>query len=194
MNHSRPISLILWALSDGLAGAHVSRQIDIPSPPQCDSSCDPINTIAQGGYFDCLKCVGVADNATTADFAIAQTDLDDFTVACSKVGFALPELTLPGQNPNRTLATAPVSGSGSPSSAKSVSQITIATLPSDILSNPPPSSTLSQKTVTSVPLQSPTSSPAGPTTTPNTAVHAFEGLGMAVGFLVAVVTTACMMF
>ncbi|KAJ7047861.1 hypothetical protein C8F04DRAFT_1060307 [Mycena alexandri] len=215
----RSIPLILCALSAvhmvvggtrprlGLAGAHVSRQINIPSPPQCDSSCDPINTIAQqscpitecctplfqSGYFDCLKCVGIADNATTADFALAQTDLDDFTIACSKEGFALPELTLPGQNPNRTLATA----SGVPSSTKSISQITVSSLPSGILnsSSLPATSTISQKTVTSVPTQSSASSPPGPTTstTPNSAVHHFGGLSMAMGFL-GVAVTACMMF
>ncbi|KAJ7727899.1 hypothetical protein B0H16DRAFT_246522 [Mycena metata] len=218
----RSLPLILCALSAvhlvlgatrprlGLAGAHVPRQINIPNPPQCDSSCDPINTIAQqscpitecctplfqSGYFECLKCVGIADNATTADFALAQTDLDDFTIACSKEGFALPELTLPGQNPNRTLATA--SGvSGVPSSAKSISQITVSSLPSGILNSNslPATSTISQKTVTSVPTQSSPPSPAGPTTsastTPNAAVHHFTGLGMA---FLGVVVTAGMMF
>ncbi|KAJ7163819.1 hypothetical protein C8R43DRAFT_254633 [Mycena crocata] len=146
-------------------------------PPQCASTCDPINTILetntcppatccsdlfQSGYFNCLKCVGLAANATVAEFAQAQTLLDGLTVACSKEGFSLPELTLPGQNSSRTLST--VSSGGRVSTT--LSQITISALPS--LTSGTPMPILSQKTVTAPTFESTTSTgPAAPTTSTN---------------------------
>ena len=74
------------------------------------------------------------------------------TVACSQEGFSLPELTLPGQNPNRTLSTV----SGAHISTRSFSQITLSATPGT-----PPAPTISQMTVTSVP-PVPTLPPVGP--------------------------------
>ncbi|KAJ7499422.1 hypothetical protein FB451DRAFT_1385125 [Mycena latifolia] len=67
--------------------------------------------IFQTGYFECFKCVGVAINAT--DFSIAQEYVDVLTTSCIAEGIALPELTLPGQNSARTLATALPAGASS---------------------------------------------------------------------------------
>ncbi|KAG1902828.1 uncharacterized protein F5891DRAFT_1021356 [Suillus fuscotomentosus] len=74
-------------------------------PPQCTSICDPVNDEVNDGcpmttcctqsfetsYYDCLLC--------------AQSDLDGLYVSCSDYGYSLQELTLPGQNPSRTLLT-----------------------------------------------------------------------------------------
>ncbi|KAJ7895992.1 hypothetical protein B0H14DRAFT_2679927 [Mycena olivaceomarginata] len=106
MTFLRSISLVGWTLSTihsasgipRLAGSGVrlglalnSRQAGLPNAPQCDSTCDPIGTILgagscppteccmpsfQSGYFDCVKCVGLATNATTADWVVAQNDVD----------------------------------------------------------------------------------------------------------------------
>ncbi|KAJ7499419.1 hypothetical protein FB451DRAFT_1549047 [Mycena latifolia] len=189
--HTVATSSIPWpagrsSLRLGLAAALGSRQNDIPNvPPQCTSTCDPVTTILetkscppatccmglfQSDYFNCLECVGVAENATASDFAQAQALVDGLTVACSIEGFPLPELTLPGQNPNRTLATL----SGSQTSMKATqSQITITAL-SATASSVSPSPTISQKTVTALPTSDsvPSSTPApAPTTTTGAAVQ-----------------------
>ncbi|KAJ7929112.1 hypothetical protein B0H13DRAFT_2181578 [Mycena leptocephala] len=175
MTPLRFVSLAVWTLSavhsvtsiprlagfsPRLALALNSRQSGLPAvPPQCVSTCEPVNTILetnscppaecctksfQSEYFGCLKCVGLAANVTNAEWAQAQTLVDALTVACSIEGFTLPELTLPGQNPNRTLST--VSGSHT-SKASAISQITLTALPSSLA----PSTIISQKTVTEVP-------------------------------------------
>ncbi|KAJ7229142.1 hypothetical protein GGX14DRAFT_344859 [Mycena pura] len=149
-------------------------------PPQCVSDCDPINSILatntcppaecctpqfEMGYFSCLKCVGLADNVTTAEFAQAQGLVDALDIACSKLGFALPKLTLPGQNPNRTVATVSVSASGSGRpSASSKMQITLSAPPSFSPSATMPISTMPQVTVTEIPSTVALPSPATPTT------------------------------
>lgn len=88
-------------------------------PDACKTDCDPINArIVQGcspqdccqsnfvnEYFQCLKCVGGARNAT--DFTRAQLTLDDLTVQCDSRGLNVPKLTLPGQDVNRILPSAP---------------------------------------------------------------------------------------
>ncbi|KAJ6627338.1 hypothetical protein B0H10DRAFT_1993999 [Mycena sp. CBHHK59/15] len=164
------------------------RQGGVPSvPPECESTCDPVNTILatntcppaecctelfQSAYFNCLKCVGLALNATAADFAVAQQDVDLLTVSCFNFGFTLPELTLPGQNASRTLATS----SRVSASATHVSQITISALPSSLTAPSSLPATISQKTVTTQPMAStPTSqgpaATSGTGTNSNTAVH-----------------------
>jgi len=222
MTPLRFISLAVWTLSavhsvtsiprlagfsPRLALALNSRQSGLPEvPPQCVSTCDPVNTILetnscppaecctksfQSEYFGCLKCVGLAANVTNAEWAQPQALVDGLTVACSIEGFTLPELTFPGQNPNRTLST--VSGSHT-SKASAISQITISALPSSLA----PSTTISQKTVTEVPTPtSPSStgpstqSPSPPTNT-NAAIPPSRGLDIAVG-LVAVIVSALTM-
>ncbi|KAJ6627334.1 hypothetical protein B0H10DRAFT_1993977 [Mycena sp. CBHHK59/15] len=87
-------------------------------PAACKADCDPFTPFLQGvscpiaqccttlfeaAYFNCFKCVGTATNA---DFSIAQQYVDVVTTSCFIEGITLPELTFPGQNPNRTLATA----------------------------------------------------------------------------------------
>ncbi|KAJ7087296.1 hypothetical protein B0H15DRAFT_306794 [Mycena belliarum] len=142
----------------------------------------------QGSYFECLKCVGIATNATTADFVQAQSLVDGLTVACSKEGFTLPELTFPGQNPNRTLATV----SASQTSVQTTSQITISTLPPPGSSSPtgsPTIGTISQKTVSELPTTaaqaaSSTGTPA-PTTSPNAAYRQVSLDTRMLGFIVA---------
>lgn len=54
-------------------------------------------------------CVGTALNAT--DYTQAQADLDQLIVSCYDYGYTLQELTLPGQNPSRTLSTSLLVGS-----------------------------------------------------------------------------------
>jgi len=114
--------------------------------------------------------VGLADNATVADFAQAQALVDNFTIECTQHGFPLPELTLPGQNSSRTLATA------SQTSVKTVSQITVSAASISLLPTP----TFSQMTVTSLPPAAPGPSTASPTTSTNTgaAAHNNAKFGM----------------
>ncbi|KAJ7762747.1 hypothetical protein DFH07DRAFT_402933 [Mycena maculata] len=189
----RSICIFLGTLSAVHTAASVprsSRRISLNSrqvpdvPPQCDTTCDPVDDILasgncspsqcctplfQSGYFGCLECVGMADNATVAEFAQAQGLVDNLTIACSEEGFALPELTLPGQNPNRTLATVPV---GSSHSASTFSQITVSAPPSTTSAAP----TISQKTITSLPSQPAAPSSTSPTgtgaATPTTSTNA----------------------
>nr|GAT46154.1 predicted protein [Mycena chlorophos] len=111
---------------------------DIPST--CSTDCAPFEPFLDGqtcpvtqccsgafetAYADCFKCVGVAINAT--DYTLAQEYVDVVNTACAAEGYTLPVVTLPGQNPNRTLASAlPADASaiavfgGSSSSASSV--------------------------------------------------------------------------
>ncbi|KAJ7067882.1 hypothetical protein C8F01DRAFT_1116100 [Mycena amicta] len=104
-------------------------------PTACLPECSPFSPFLQGatcavteccsvvfetGYFDCFQCVGTSVNAS--DYSLAQTYVDVVNTACASEGFTLPVLSLPGQNPNRTLATAlppgasaiPVFGPGLP--------------------------------------------------------------------------------
>ncbi|KAG1858340.1 hypothetical protein C8R48DRAFT_834897 [Suillus tomentosus] len=117
-------------------------------PPQCTSICDPVNDEVNDGcpmttcctqsfetsYYDCLLCVGTALNAT--DYTQAQSDLDGLYVSCSDYGYSLQELTLPGQNPSRTLLTSSsartsTDGGTSPSPT-SVSSPTSLSMPTSI--------------------------------------------------------------
>ncbi|KAJ7666520.1 hypothetical protein B0H17DRAFT_1210565 [Mycena rosella] len=104
-------------------------------PAACQAGCEPFTPFLAGatcpvtecctaifeqGYFKCFSCVGSALKAT--DFSVAQEYVDVLTTSCLSEGFTLPELTFPGQNPGRTLATAlpagasniPIFASGSP--------------------------------------------------------------------------------
>ncbi|KAJ7283286.1 hypothetical protein C8J57DRAFT_1292042 [Mycena rebaudengoi] len=96
------------------------RQLDgIPNvPAMCRNDCSPFAGFLAGascpvtqcciplfeaGFFNCFLCIGQAQNVT--DFSIAQTFVDVLTTSCTAEGLTLPELTFPGQDPQRTLAT-----------------------------------------------------------------------------------------
>ncbi|KAJ7265902.1 hypothetical protein B0H12DRAFT_175720 [Mycena haematopus] len=215
MTFLRSISLLVWTLPaiHGVAGIPrivgssihpglaLNRRQSSPNAPQCDSTCVPVETVIQNScppsecctqifqeeYFDCLKCEGEASNATMADWAVAQGDVDGLTIACSHEGFPLPELTLPTQNPNRTLAT--VSSGGQTSSGSFLSQITISTLPGS--SGLAPSNTIPQQTVTALSSQpsatQPSTAPPAPTTSPSAAMPRTGGFGLMIGLLGVVV-------
>ncbi|KAJ7265907.1 hypothetical protein B0H12DRAFT_1100073, partial [Mycena haematopus] len=171
---------------------------DLPViPATCQADCAPFAPFLNGatcpatdccspafdfGYADCFACVGNATHAT--DFSIAQEYVDVLITSCLAEGFTLPVLTLPGQNPNRTLFSAlppgasaipvfPAEGSGS-------------------FSTPPQSHSLlqsgavSQSTVTAPPTSSsaPTSSPSPSSTAPPSAgVRVRSGPYVGVGFV-----------
>ncbi|OAX36252.1 hypothetical protein K503DRAFT_318690 [Rhizopogon vinicolor AM-OR11-026] len=133
-----------------LSGVPYKRQSSTPS--QCTSTCDVVSSELNAGcsptacctqsfetsYYDCLLCVGTADNAT--DYSQAQTDLDELYTSCYDQGYTLQELTLPGQNPSRTLSTSsPVTTSLVTATSSSIGVITsllkttISTIPSSTI-------------------------------------------------------------
>ncbi|KAJ6510298.1 hypothetical protein C8R47DRAFT_1097490 [Mycena vitilis] len=180
------------------------RQSDVPIvPAKCAVTCDPVTdilqseptctptvcctTLFQSGYFNCFECLGPSgNNVTKADYAQPQVFLDDLTLECAAAGMELPELTFPGQNPNRTLSL-----SGLPTSAFStLSQSTVSSLPSSL--STPTSPPISQKTVTAAPSDSSSAaSRTGPSTvtslptntTPNAAMRNMVGFEKALGLL-----------
>ncbi|KAH7912457.1 hypothetical protein BJ138DRAFT_1004450 [Hygrophoropsis aurantiaca] len=106
-------------------------------PSQCTTTCDPVNSEVSAGcpitaccsqdfetaYYNCLTCVGTADDAT--NYTTAQQDLDLLYVTCYDSGYtSLQKYTLPGQNPNRTLSTtnAGPSATAPPASSASAAQ------------------------------------------------------------------------
>ncbi|KAF9004713.1 hypothetical protein BDQ17DRAFT_1424556 [Cyathus striatus] len=107
----------------GLTRMLQSRQSNPDVPAECQSVCDPVNSdIANGctfaacctsqfetGYFNCFQCVGQSINFT--DFTAPQQLIDGLLEECGQHGFAIPKLTFPGQNPDRSLTTLPISGS-----------------------------------------------------------------------------------
>lgn len=128
----------------------VLRQTNIENVPDaCKPDCDPINTrVTEGcspqqcctatfvtGYFNCLKCVGGALNAT--DFTPAQQVLDDLTAQCDARGLNVPKLTLPGINPNRTLPTVTIPPSNAVPPVSSIQSTLPPNLPPTSLSLPP---------------------------------------------------------
>ncbi|KAF7313419.1 hypothetical protein HMN09_00497800 [Mycena chlorophos] len=172
-----------------LLGFIAPRQSSAPGggvgdvPAQCTTNCNPVNDILETGtcppsecctqlfeaaYYNCLLCVGQADNATKAEFAQAQTLVDNLVVDCSDLGFVLPDLTLPGQNSSRIIPTSTFASNAK--SSNTISQITITSVSA-------PTSTHSQTTVSvlgsnsnggSVGLPSGTA-PTGPSTSSNAA-------------------------
>nr|GAT46141.1 predicted protein [Mycena chlorophos] len=139
-----------------LLGFIAPRQSSAPGggvgdvPAQCATNCDPVNDILETGtcppsecctplfeaaYYNCLLCVGQADNATKAEFAQAQTLVDNLIVDCSDLGFVLPDLTLPGQNSSRIIPTSTFASNAK--SSNTISQITI----TSVLEYVPPLST-----------------------------------------------------
>ncbi|KIM42931.1 hypothetical protein M413DRAFT_26892 [Hebeloma cylindrosporum] len=107
-------------------------------PSQCQSICNPVNTVISAGctpssccqasfemaYFNCFLCVGQASGLT--DYTEIQTVLDEVVNECALIGNDLPKLTFPGQNPNRTLSAVPnlPSSTGTASTSR-VSQTTV---------------------------------------------------------------------
>ncbi|KAG2147955.1 hypothetical protein DEU56DRAFT_102829 [Suillus clintonianus] len=120
---SRPSASYLAQSFRLLSTASYKRQSSGYVPSQCTSTCDPVNNEVNAGcpittcctqsfetsYYNCLICVGTALNAT--DYTQAQADLDQLFVSCFDYGYTLQELTLPGQNPSRTLSTSLLVGS-----------------------------------------------------------------------------------
>ncbi|KAH8829969.1 hypothetical protein DL96DRAFT_1591138 [Flagelloscypha sp. PMI_526] len=122
--------------------ALLPRQTIPDVPDKCKNPCDGVNAALALGcqpsqcctksfendYRDCALCLGKAVNATGTDWAAAQSDLDQFVLACEAKGFNLTKVTLPDQNPSRTLSSVPVGQStvtSLPSSSTS-SLITVA--------------------------------------------------------------------
>ncbi|KAG1753231.1 hypothetical protein EDB19DRAFT_817590 [Suillus lakei] len=145
---SRPSASYLSQSFRMLSTASYRRQSSGYVPSQCTSTCDPVNNEVNAGcpitvccaqsfetsYYDCLICVGTALNAT--DYTQAQVDLDQLYVSCYDYGYTLQELTLPGQNPSRTLSTSLLVGSAftstitiSPSSTSPASSSTATSTP-----------------------------------------------------------------
>lgn len=128
---SRPSTSYLTQSFRALSTASYKRQSSGYVPSQCTSICDPVNNEVNAGcpitvccaqsfetsYYNCLMCVGTALNAT--DYTQAQVDLDQLFVSCYDFGYTLQELTLPGQNPSRTLSTSLLVGSAFTSTSTS---------------------------------------------------------------------------
>ncbi|KAJ7667522.1 hypothetical protein DFH06DRAFT_1322122 [Mycena polygramma] len=110
----------------------------------------------ESGYFECYKCVGTAMNVT--DFTLAQEYVDVVITSCKTEGFTLPVLTLPGQDPNRALASALPAGASSVPVFASVVRPSVTTPPrtssapimtTSLLLSPSPSPPLSQQSSSS---------------------------------------------
>lgn len=128
---SRPSASYLSQSFRALSTTSYKRQSSGYVPSQCTSTCDPVNNEVNAGcpitvcctqsfetsYYKCLMCVGTALNAT--DYTQAQADLDQLIVSCYDYGYTLQELTLPGQNPSRTLSTSLLVGSAFTSTSMS---------------------------------------------------------------------------
>ncbi|KAG7096482.1 hypothetical protein E1B28_003912 [Marasmius oreades] len=111
------------------------RQSDLP--PECQPTCTtsvatfvensncPNNDIAQcctvqfeQGVADCYLCLGKSINSMA--FGQAQMNIDGLVKTCVQSGFMMTKITLPGQDPNRPLTTAPASLSHTSSSSLSI--------------------------------------------------------------------------
>ncbi|KAF5357633.1 hypothetical protein D9758_007521 [Tetrapyrgos nigripes] len=90
------------------------------APQTFTQSCTP-NFSASGccvesfemDLFNCYVCIGSVQNIT--NYAVPQQTLDQMIVACAAVGSPIQKLTLPGQDPNRALATSAGAGGSRPS-------------------------------------------------------------------------------
>ncbi|TFK64892.1 hypothetical protein BDN72DRAFT_221500 [Pluteus cervinus] len=179
----------------------VLRQATPPTgsvPPTCQSACAPVLgdgsnnpgvnncpasqccTAAFAATFEsCILCVGT--NAGVTNYTEPQQDLDSFVVQCDQNGFSVPELTLPGQNPDRPLPTGSVVSS------------TASSGPSESLSSQTPSaaSLSSSSAVTpSITAIIPFGSGSPETPVPNTSSQGFRStfscfcaIGLVVGIL-----------
>ncbi|KAG2151714.1 hypothetical protein BD769DRAFT_1002 [Suillus cothurnatus] len=112
---SRPSASYLTQSFRALSGPLYKRQG--PTPSQCTPSCDPVQGEINDGcpitacctqafetsYYNCLLCLGTADNTT--DYTTSQADINDLYATCYERGYSLPELTFPGQNPSSILST-----------------------------------------------------------------------------------------
>ncbi|KAF9526278.1 hypothetical protein CPB83DRAFT_858105 [Crepidotus variabilis] len=150
----------------------------VPSvPPQCDSTCEPINVLINGrctpkmcctasfaqSFFDCYKCSAEAFGLT--DYTQAQQVLDGLVGTCAGVGVLLPQLTFPGQNPSRTLSSVVLG----PTNSAGTGTLTIPTgtlnPPKTTVGTPPGSHSL---TIITSNTQSVVSTPTGSVTTAGT--------------------------
>ncbi|KAG1753229.1 hypothetical protein EDB19DRAFT_817576 [Suillus lakei] len=161
-------------------------------PSQCTSTCDPVYTEMNTGcpitacctqsfetsYYNCLLCVGTADNAT--DYTQAQADLDNLYISCSDYGYSLQELTFPGQNPSRTLSTSSLTATSTivGTSPTSVSVPTSVSAPTSV------SVPISQTTIlpsSTSPASSGTSVSASGTATSSTSASATSSAALGLG-------------
>jgi len=153
----------------GLVNTFQRRQTP---PPQCATICNPVtNAITsistsscspsvcctdsfETSFFNCFTCVYAAANLT--DFTEIQSTLDELYNTCAINGTKIPELTFPGQNPNRPLSSvvSPISTATTSSTSESITQSTF----SPSTSSTPATTTPSQSTVTNVNTPTPTSS------------------------------------
>ncbi|KAG2151709.1 hypothetical protein BD769DRAFT_979 [Suillus cothurnatus] len=161
-------------------------------PPQCASTCDPIQNEVNAGYpvpacctqsfgtsyYNCLLCVGIAMNTT--DYTQAQVGLDRLYVSCDYRGYSFEKLTLPGQTLSRARTTSSVAKASTVAgtSATSVSELsTSVSAPTSISvtvtsqTTIPPSSALSASSGMSTSANSTTTSlPSTPATDSSAAV------------------------
>ncbi|KAF8803933.1 hypothetical protein BYT27DRAFT_7109025 [Phlegmacium glaucopus] len=91
----------------------------VPAPPECESTCNPVNSILtsantctpsqccsasfENSYFNCFVCVATTVNLT--DYSVPQSLIDTLYDLCASLGIQLPVLTFPGQNASRPLSS-----------------------------------------------------------------------------------------
>ncbi|ESK87827.1 hypothetical protein Moror_15320 [Moniliophthora roreri MCA 2997] len=63
----------------------------------------------------CYRCL--AQSINSSDFRQPQQNIDGLVTECVMLGFTMEKITLPGQDPNRPLATAPAQSSPSQTSS-----------------------------------------------------------------------------
>ncbi|KIK07634.1 hypothetical protein K443DRAFT_168189 [Laccaria amethystina LaAM-08-1] len=125
-------------------------------PTQCETTCDPVNTVLESGctpaqcycttsfesdLFSCFVCVGTATNVT--DYSEEQQELNSLVQECAANGVTLPGLTFPGSSTSastmqQTIVTS-LTATVSPPITSPASQITVTSLSTNT-----PSSTSSQ--------------------------------------------------
>ncbi|KAK7471214.1 hypothetical protein VKT23_002623 [Stygiomarasmius scandens] len=144
-----------------------TRQINIPpactdtcgTAPQQVQSCTPdtcCNNQFDTTLSNCYRCVGSAMNIS--DYSLPQQILDQLFNICAAAGSPVDEQTLPGQDPNRPLSSAPPV----PSSTSSQDSTAVSSSPSLSSGSSTVRSVSSQSTVVSSPTSS--STPRSPVT------------------------------
>ncbi|KAJ7229122.1 hypothetical protein GGX14DRAFT_555160 [Mycena pura] len=212
-----PVSFCLLYLAQMVAAAELPSSVrhisltgslrrglsDIPAA--CQTDCDPFAPFLDGqtcpvtqccsiafgrGYFDCFMCVGNATHST--DYTLAQEFVDVVITSCDSEGITLPVLTLPGQDPNRTLATTLPAGASSipvfagsaavrttiSGAMRSASSTTAMTESSTSLQGSATASSPPQSTVTSPPSAASNSAASPGPSTPSSAMAVRPRVGL----------------
>ncbi|KAF8898145.1 hypothetical protein CPB84DRAFT_1780975 [Gymnopilus junonius] len=181
---ARPQSELLIRVPAAYLERRQTGTTSVPDvPPGCETTCDPVNSVLSAGctvstccqstfemeYFNCFECVANALNVT--DFSVPQEDLDALVDACAALSLALPKLTFPGQNPNRTISSVASSASSTASSGSPspTAQITVSNPAQTSLFSTSSTSQLAQSTVTSIPSNTSPVSPSPSTSTTSNA-------------------------